>query len=194
VQFDHYGPADILRVVDVPRPSAGDGQVLVRVAATAINPGEIAVSPTFGEIKIFIGTDRGFIFRSALSEGRGSQAVEEEGLQPPGCLVRAPVDRQLLGQQRGQDDDVARGDVRADRAVAPAAVEDALERLVDGGPGGESFRVHRDGAAVQREDELVGVADDTVQERAQRGEAGLIEVLGVLRALKTPQGLSRQIG
>jgi NADPH:quinone reductase-like Zn-dependent oxidoreductase len=43
VQFDHYGPADVLRVVDVPRPSAGDGQVLVRVAAAGINPGEIVI-------------------------------------------------------------------------------------------------------------------------------------------------------
>jgi NADPH2:quinone reductase len=43
VQFDHYGSADVLRVVDVPRPSADDGQVLVRVAAAGINPGEIAI-------------------------------------------------------------------------------------------------------------------------------------------------------
>ena len=43
VQFDRYGPADVLRVVDVPRPSVGDGQVLVRVAAAGINPGEIAI-------------------------------------------------------------------------------------------------------------------------------------------------------
>jgi hypothetical protein len=26
VQFDHYGPADVLSVVDVPRPSAEGGQ------------------------------------------------------------------------------------------------------------------------------------------------------------------------
>jgi hypothetical protein len=42
VQFDHYGPADVLRVVHVPRSSA-DGQVLVRGAAAGINPGEIAI-------------------------------------------------------------------------------------------------------------------------------------------------------
>ncbi len=39
VQFDHYGPPDVLHVVDVPRPPAGDGQVLVQVAAAGINPG-----------------------------------------------------------------------------------------------------------------------------------------------------------
>jgi NADPH2:quinone reductase len=43
VQFDHYGPADVLSVVDVPRPSVDDGQVLVRVATAGINPGEIAI-------------------------------------------------------------------------------------------------------------------------------------------------------
>jgi NADPH:quinone reductase-like Zn-dependent oxidoreductase len=43
VQFDHYGSDDVLRVVDVPRPAAGDGQVLVRVAAAGTNPGEIAI-------------------------------------------------------------------------------------------------------------------------------------------------------
>jgi NADPH2:quinone reductase len=43
VQFDHYGSADVLRVADVTCPSAGDGQVLVRVAAAGINPGEIVI-------------------------------------------------------------------------------------------------------------------------------------------------------
>jgi len=43
VQFDHYGPPEVLRVADVPRPPAGDGQVLVQVAAAGINPGEIAI-------------------------------------------------------------------------------------------------------------------------------------------------------
>jgi NADPH:quinone reductase len=42
VQFDRYGPVDVLHVAEVPRPSAGEGQVLVEVAA-GINPGEIAI-------------------------------------------------------------------------------------------------------------------------------------------------------
>jgi NADPH:quinone reductase-like Zn-dependent oxidoreductase len=40
VRFDDYGPADVLRVVEVPEPAPGPGQVLVRVKATGINPGE----------------------------------------------------------------------------------------------------------------------------------------------------------
>lgn len=43
VQFDQYGPEDVLRIVDDPRPAAGAGQVLVQVAAAGINPGEIAI-------------------------------------------------------------------------------------------------------------------------------------------------------
>ena len=43
VQFDRYGPADVLQVADVPRPQAGEGPVLVQVVAAGINPGEIAI-------------------------------------------------------------------------------------------------------------------------------------------------------
>jgi NADPH:quinone reductase-like Zn-dependent oxidoreductase len=43
VRFEHYGDVDVLQVVDVPRPTAGYGQVLVRVKAAGINPGEAAV-------------------------------------------------------------------------------------------------------------------------------------------------------
>lgn len=38
IRFHDYGPADVLRLEDVPDPLAGDGQVLVRVAATSVNP------------------------------------------------------------------------------------------------------------------------------------------------------------
>ena len=40
VRFDQYGGIDVLNVVDVPRPSPGDGELLVAVRAAAINPGE----------------------------------------------------------------------------------------------------------------------------------------------------------
>jgi NADPH:quinone reductase-like Zn-dependent oxidoreductase len=40
VRFDDYGDVDVLRVVDVARPEPGPGQVLVRVRAAGINPGE----------------------------------------------------------------------------------------------------------------------------------------------------------
>jgi NADPH:quinone reductase-like Zn-dependent oxidoreductase len=40
VRFNSYGDVDVLEVVDVPRPMPGPGQVLVRVRAAGINPGE----------------------------------------------------------------------------------------------------------------------------------------------------------
>ena len=43
VRFDQYGGVDVLRVVEVERPAPGRGQVLVRVKAAAINPGEAAI-------------------------------------------------------------------------------------------------------------------------------------------------------
>jgi NADPH:quinone reductase-like Zn-dependent oxidoreductase len=43
VQFDRYGDVDELRIVEVDRPRPGRGQVLVRVKAAGINPGEAAI-------------------------------------------------------------------------------------------------------------------------------------------------------
>jgi NADPH:quinone reductase-like Zn-dependent oxidoreductase len=43
VRFDQYGPVDVLDVRDVPVPEPGPGEVLVRVKAAAINPGEAKI-------------------------------------------------------------------------------------------------------------------------------------------------------
>ena len=43
VRFDEYGGVDVLKVVEVPRPIAGPGQVLVEVKAAGINPGEAKI-------------------------------------------------------------------------------------------------------------------------------------------------------
>src|ERR1700761_3554225 len=43
VRFDEYGGVDVLKVVDVDDPVPGPGQVLVRVKATSINPGEAKI-------------------------------------------------------------------------------------------------------------------------------------------------------
>jgi NADPH:quinone reductase-like Zn-dependent oxidoreductase len=40
VRFDEYGGVDVLKVVDIDRPVPGSGQLLVRVKAAGINPGE----------------------------------------------------------------------------------------------------------------------------------------------------------
>jgi NADPH:quinone reductase-like Zn-dependent oxidoreductase len=43
VRFDQYGGIDVLQVVDVPDPVPGPGEVLVRVKAASINPGEAKI-------------------------------------------------------------------------------------------------------------------------------------------------------
>src|SRR5262249_9039355 len=43
VRFDEYGAEDVLQVADVPAPELGTGQVLVRVKAAGINPGEAKI-------------------------------------------------------------------------------------------------------------------------------------------------------
>ena len=43
VRFDEYGGVDVRKVVDVPRPVPGAGQVLARVKAAGINPGEAKI-------------------------------------------------------------------------------------------------------------------------------------------------------
>jgi NADPH:quinone reductase-like Zn-dependent oxidoreductase len=43
VRFDDYGGIDVLKVVDVPRPVPGPGEVLVQVKAAGINPGEAKI-------------------------------------------------------------------------------------------------------------------------------------------------------
>jgi NADPH:quinone reductase-like Zn-dependent oxidoreductase len=43
VRFDEYGGIDVLKVVEVPRPVPGPGEVLVQVKAAGINPGEAKI-------------------------------------------------------------------------------------------------------------------------------------------------------
>jgi NADPH:quinone reductase-like Zn-dependent oxidoreductase len=43
VRFDRYGDVDVLNVVDVERPVPEPGEVLVRVRAAGINPGEASI-------------------------------------------------------------------------------------------------------------------------------------------------------
>jgi NADPH:quinone reductase-like Zn-dependent oxidoreductase len=43
VRFDNYGELDVLNVVEVERPKPGPGELLVRVKAAGINPGEASI-------------------------------------------------------------------------------------------------------------------------------------------------------
>jgi NADPH:quinone reductase-like Zn-dependent oxidoreductase len=43
VRFDEYGGLEVLKVVEVDRPTPGPGKVLIRVKAAGINPGEASI-------------------------------------------------------------------------------------------------------------------------------------------------------
>ncbi len=43
VRFDEYGDVDVLNVVEVARPVPGSGEVLIKVVAAGINPGEASI-------------------------------------------------------------------------------------------------------------------------------------------------------
>jgi NADPH:quinone reductase-like Zn-dependent oxidoreductase len=76
VQFDEYGDIDVLEVRDVPAPRPGPGEVLVRVRAAGINPGENA-------IRIGAFHDR---FPATFPSGQGSDLagrIEEVGSDVP---------------------------------------------------------------------------------------------------------------
>jgi NADPH2:quinone reductase len=41
LQFDSYGPPEVLKLKDVEKPEPGKGEVLIRIEATAINPSDV---------------------------------------------------------------------------------------------------------------------------------------------------------
>ena len=82
VQFDRYGLVDVLHVAEVPRPSAGEGQVLVEVAAAGINPGEIAIRNGAMEA----------MFPATFPSGQGSDFAGRVVETGPGVTGFAPGD------------------------------------------------------------------------------------------------------
>jgi NADPH:quinone reductase-like Zn-dependent oxidoreductase len=80
VRFDEYGGTDVLYIAEVDRPVPGPGQVLVRVKAAAINPGE-------GKIRSGLLAQR---FPATFPSGEGSDlagVVDELGPGVTGVAV-----------------------------------------------------------------------------------------------------------
>src|SRR6201996_5434580 len=72
VRYDEFGGIDVLRVDEVERPEAGEGQVLVRVKAAGINPSEAVIRT--GAVSD--------LFPSTFPSGQGSDlagVIEEAG-------------------------------------------------------------------------------------------------------------------
>jgi len=47
VQYDHFGHVDVLKIVELPKPSANKDEVLVKVKTAGINPGESSIREGF---------------------------------------------------------------------------------------------------------------------------------------------------
>src|ERR1700729_3848615 len=84
VRFDHYGDVDVLNVVDVERPVPGPGEVLVRVKAAGINPGEASIRKGLLDAR----------WPATFPSGEGTDfagVVEELGSGVDGLEVDEPV-------------------------------------------------------------------------------------------------------
>ncbi|WP_158990256.1 NADP-dependent oxidoreductase [Mucilaginibacter sp. L196] len=49
VRYEHFGHVDVLHIVELPKPAANKGEVLIRVKAAGINPGEASIREGFLE-------------------------------------------------------------------------------------------------------------------------------------------------
>ena len=83
VRFDEYGPVEVLDVRDVPVPEPGPGEVLIRVRAAAINPGEAKIRD--GSLH-----ER---WPSTFPSGQGSDFAGVVDKLGPGVTAVAPGDR-----------------------------------------------------------------------------------------------------
>lgn len=75
--FTAYGAPDVLTIIDLPRPTITDGQILVRVHAAAINPKDTFIRK--GRFKRFTGRrfpqQTGFDFSGIVTESRADLPV-----------------------------------------------------------------------------------------------------------------------
>lgn len=113
VQFDRYGPADVLQAAEVPRPPAGAGEVIVRVVAAGLNPGEIAIRD--GALDA--------IFPATFPSGQGSDFAGRVVETGPGVTGLAAGD-EVLGwsDQRSAQADFVVSDPRH-LTARPAALD-----------------------------------------------------------------------
>ncbi len=151
VEYDRYGPPEVLVIRDVPRPRAGRGMILVKVAAASVNPKDCFVRKGwFSRI-----TGRRFPRRCGYDF---SGVVEETG---PGVYGFSRGNR-VLGMLNGWDGGacaefcVVRQNQAApfseemdmvEAAAVPLAAQTALQALCDIGKTVPGFRVCVNGAS-----------------------------------------------
>ena len=137
VRFERYGDVDVLEVVEVPRPVPQEGQVVVRVRAAGINPGEATIR-------------RGLLHErwpATFPSGQGSDlaGVVDELTGIAGITIGDEViafthDRashaEAVAVDAGQPDPPPRRSLVGGRRCALVASADRLRRGAGGVPGG----------------------------------------------------------
>jgi NADPH:quinone reductase-like Zn-dependent oxidoreductase len=172
VQFDEYGPIEVLKVVDVDDPVAGEGELLVRVRATSINPGEAKIRE--GALHA--------MYPATFPSGEGSDVAGVVQRVGPGVENFAAGD-EIIGWT----------DQRA--AHAELAVVQAVNAT--GKPPGVSWEVagslHVAGATAWAAVRAVGAAEgDTVVVAGAGGGVGVITVQLLTRVGATVIGLASE--
>jgi NADPH:quinone reductase-like Zn-dependent oxidoreductase len=172
VRFDEYGGIDVLKVVDVPRPVPRAGQVLVRVKAAGINP---------GEAKIRVGLEDS-TWPATFPSGEGSDLAGIVSRTGPGVTSFSAGD-EVVGWT----------DNRASQAEYVAVEEQHLAAKPAGVPWEAAGALFVAGTTAYAAVRAVGLTEgDTVVVSGAAGGVGSISVQLALLADATVIGLASE--
>ncbi len=172
VRFDEYGEVDVLKVVDVPKPTPGPGQVLVRVEAVGINPGEAKIRAGMLHAR----------WPATFPSGQGSDLAGVVAETGPGVTGFAAGD-EVIGYT----------DNRASQAEYAVVEEHNLTAKPAGVPWDVAGALFVAGATAYAAVRAVALTDgDTVVVSGAAGGVGSIAVQLARRAGATVVGLASQ--
>lgn len=94
LQFEEYGPPEVLQLKEVPRPEPGKGEVLIEIRAAAVNPSDVKnVAGSFGSpLPRVPGRD----FAGVVAAGEGEIGSEVWGSGPGFGVVRDGAHREYV--------------------------------------------------------------------------------------------------
>jgi NADPH:quinone reductase-like Zn-dependent oxidoreductase len=170
VRFDEYGDVDVLKVVDVPKPAPGPGQVLVQVMAAGINPGEAKIRAGLLHAR----------WPATFPSGQGSDLAGVAAEAGPGVTGFAAGD-EVIGYT----------DNRASQAEYVVVEEQNLTAKPAGVPWEAAGALHVAGATARAAVRAVALTEgDTVVVSGAAGGVGSLAVQLARRAGATVIGLA----
>lgn len=154
VRFNEYGGTDVLQVVEVETPTPGDGEVLVRVVAAGLNPGEAGIRSGAMDA----------MFPASFPEGEGSDLAGVVDAVGAGVTTVAVGDA-VVSVSDGRNAQAEFALVPADRVVPKP---DAVDWAVAGSLGVAGL------TAVAMMDAVKPVAGETVVVSGAAGGVGTV--------------------